>query len=109
MPDFGEMQPMLLQDEYELNFESDFEGGFGASPQSVVGLRVRIVGYASPRWGSAKSGAEADRLNFRLSTRRADTVRAALEKELRARLGKNIRIDYAVSELNPRDPEGIQI
>jgi hypothetical protein len=108
MPDFGETQPMLQQSEYDFNFESDYESGVGASPQSV-GLRVRIVGYATPRWGSAKSAAEADRLNFRLSSRRADTVRAELEKELRARLGRNIRIDYAVSELNPRDPEGIQI
>jgi hypothetical protein len=108
MPDFSETQPIPLQNYYEFNFETESESGFGASPQ-VTGLRVRIVGYASPRWGSAKSASEADRLNFRLSAKRAETVQGALEKELRARLGKNLRIDYAVSELNPSDPEGIQI
>ena len=107
MPDLGGMQSMLRQHEYELNFKSELEGEAGA-PQSV-GLRVRIVGYASPRWGSAKSATEADRLNFQLSSRRAQNVQTEVEKELRARLGNNIRIDYAVSELNARDPEGIQI
>ena len=107
MADFGAIQSMLRQHEYELNFESELEGETGA-PQSV-GLRVRIVGYASPRWGSAKSATEADRLNFQLSSRRAQNVQTEVEKELRARLGNNIRIDYAVSELNARDPEGIQI
>ena len=82
--------------------------GIGSSPQSFA-LRVRIVGYASPRWTSAKSAAAADRLNFDLSSKRAEAVRAAVEKELRAKLGNNIKIDYAVSQLDPHDPQGIEI
>jgi hypothetical protein len=67
------------------------------------------VGYASPRWRAAKSAAAADRLNFYLSSKRAQAVHAAVEKELRGILGNNIRIEYAVSQLEPRNPQGIEI
>ena len=82
--------------------------GFGNSPRSFA-LRVRIVGYASPRWRGAKNAAEADRLNFELSSNRAQTVHAAVEKELWAKLGDDIKIDYAVSQMEPRNPQGIEI
>jgi hypothetical protein len=84
------------------------EAGFGNTPRSFA-LRVSIIGYASPRWRGAKSTPEADRLNFALSSKRAQTVEAAVAKELRARLGANLKIDYAVSEMVPRDPQGIQL
>jgi len=86
----------------------DQEAGFGNTPRSF-GLRVTIIGYASPRWRGAKNATQADRLNFQLSTRRADSVRALVENELRARLGKNIKIEYAVSQMEPRNPQGIEI
>jgi len=84
------------------------KAGFGNTPKSF-GLRVRIIGYASPRWRGAKNATEADRLNFALSTKRANTVHALVEKELRAQLGNNIKIEYAVSEMEPRNPQGIEI
>jgi hypothetical protein len=87
--------------------ESGFPG-FGSSPRSVA-LRVRIVGYASPRWRGAKNASEADRLNFRLSSRRADAVQAIVERELRARLGPTMKIHYAVSQLHPKSPQDIEI
>lgn len=77
-------------------------------PQGV-GLRIRIIGYASPRWRGAKNATEADRLNFALSEKRADTVRALVEKELRARLGPSIKIQYAVSQMEPQNPEAIEL
>ena len=63
--------------------EMDGEAGFGNTPRSFA-LRVRIIGYASPRWRGAKSATEADRLNFKLSSKRAEAVRAIVEKELQA-------------------------
>jgi hypothetical protein len=84
------------------------EAGFGNAPQSFA-LRVRIIGYSSPRWRGAKNATEADRLNFKLSSKRAGSVQAFVEKELRARLGANIKIDYAVSQMEPRAPQGIEI
>jgi outer membrane protein OmpA-like peptidoglycan-associated protein len=106
----------------EADFESDFEAaghdlewetparspGFGNAPQSFA-LRIRIIGYASPRWRSAKSATEADQLNFKLSANRAESVRVLVEKELRAKLGKNIKIDYAVSQMEPGTPRGIEL
>jgi hypothetical protein len=72
------------------------------------GLRIRIVGYASPRWASSKSAEEADRRNFVLSTKRAETVHALMEKMLRNQLGDGIKIEYAVSHSEPRNPQGIE-
>jgi hypothetical protein len=86
----------------------DGEAEFGNTPRSFA-LRVRIIGYASPRWRGAKSATEADRLNFQLSSKRAEAVRAIVEKELRAKLGNNIKIDYAVSQMEPHSPQGIEI
>ena len=82
--------------------------GFGNTPQSFA-LRVSIIGYASPLWKGAKSTTQADMLNYELSSKRAATVRAAVEKELRANLGNNIRIEYAASQMEPRNPQGIEI
>jgi hypothetical protein len=81
---------------------------FGNAPRSFS-LRVRIVGYASPRWRGAKSATEADRLNFQLSSKRADLVHRLVDKELRAKLGPNIKIEYAVSQLDPKTPDSIEI
>lgn len=102
----------------ELRFEAEAEDlesgsrgskpGFGNTPRSFA-LRVRIVGYASPRWRGAKSATAADRLNFQLSSKRAAAVHALVEKELRARLGPNIKISYAVSQMEPKTPEGVEI
>jgi hypothetical protein len=55
-----------------------------------------------------KERAEADRLNFELSSKRAQTVHAAVEKELRAKLGVDIKIDYAVSQIEPRNPQFLE-
>ena len=82
--------------------------GFGKTPRSFA-LRVRIIGYASPRWKSAKDNAEADRLNYDLSSKRAQTVQWSVERELRARLGNNIKIEYAVSQEQPQDPKYIEV
>jgi hypothetical protein len=82
--------------------------GFGNTPRSFA-LRVRIVGYASPRWRSAKDPREADRLNYDLSKKRAQEVEGVVEIQLRAKLGKNIQIDYAVEEDNPQNPKFIEI
>jgi len=87
---------------------STARAGFGTAPQSYA-LRVRIVGYASPRWRGAKNATEADRLNFQLSSKRAAAVHAIVDKELRARLGPNVRIEYAVSQLEPKTPHDIEI
>jgi len=82
--------------------------GFRNAPRSFA-LRVRIAGYASPRWRGAKSATEADRLNFQLSAKRAELARALVERELRARLGANIKIEYAVSQMDAQSPQGIEI
>src|SRR5688572_1087375 len=94
--------------EAEFEWEAPPRAGFGNTPRSFA-LKVRIIGYASPRWRGAKTAAEADRLNFQLSSRRADAVHALVEKELRARLGNNIKIDYAVSQAEPTTPQGIEV
>jgi|GEM_PF-3809328 len=118
--------PYSSQGEFEESFENAFEleaegnggvslqpnlsgrAGFGNAPQSF-GLRVRIIGYATPLWKGARSAAEADRLNFELSAKRAQAVHAIVEKELRAKLGDHVKIDYAVSQLEPRSPQGVEI
>jgi hypothetical protein len=82
--------------------------GFGTAPRSFA-LKVRIIGYASPRWKGAKSAADADRLNFDLSKKRAQTVENFVEKELRARLGEDINIRYSTSQMEPRNAQGIEI
>lgn len=105
----------------ELRFEAEM-GEVASSPGSSTGsagpgtassqsyaLRVRIVGYASPRWRGAKNATEADRLNFQLSSKRAAAVHAIVERELRARLGPNVKIEYAVSQLEPRTPHDVEI
>jgi hypothetical protein len=55
------------------------------------------VGYASPRWAGAKSAEEADRLNFALSTRRAETVQEVMEKLLRKQLGDARNLPFQAS------------
>ena len=105
----GDLESLSGLLEYEApELELTGRPGFGNAPRSFA-LRVRIIGYASPRWRGAKSAAEADRLNFALSTKRAQTVQGIVEKELRAKLGPNVRIDYAVSEAEPRVPQDIEI
>src|ERR1044071_1298932 len=102
----------------ELRFAAEAEdlesGSSGSRPGSATtprsfARRVRIIGYASPRWRGAKSATEAGRLNFRLSANRAAAVQALVENELRARLGPSIKIHYAVSQLEPKTPEGVEI
>ena len=106
--------PFIFEPEvYEFEFDDESgqavgKAGFGNKPRSFA-LRVRIVGYASPRWRGAKSATEADRLNFALSSKRAQAVQTTVEKLLRDKLGANVKIDYAVSQMEPTNPPGIEI
>ena len=93
-----------------LNYNPQMGGsvGFGNSPKSSA-LRIIAVGHASARWRGAKYAQEADHRNYELSTKRANAVLDVAKAELRARLGANFPIEYAVSEIEPRSPSGILI
>jgi hypothetical protein len=67
--------------------------GFGNTAETRS-LKVEIVGHASPRWKGATSADEADRLNDDLSRRRSEVVSAALEKQIKAKMGDDVLIDY---------------
>jgi hypothetical protein len=51
-----------------------------------LAVRINVVGHASPRWKSAKSAAEADILNQRLSEARAKNALRAVESILKKEL-----------------------
>jgi hypothetical protein len=51
-----------------------------------LAIRISVVGRASPRWRTATSAAQADRLNQRLSELRAKNIYAAVEGILKREL-----------------------
>jgi hypothetical protein len=58
------------------------------------GLRVVIVGHASPRWKGAKRPQDADFKNRELSEKRMEEVRQIVDMRLQWLLGPNVPITY---------------
>ena len=71
-------------------------------------VRITIVGHASSRWRSAKNAAERSRLNEILSNKRADNIRAVVEKMLKSEI-PGITISAGRSLSPGRAPTGVQV
>src|SRR5262245_6212116 len=71
-------------------------------------VRVTIIGHASTRWRAAKNRKQADRLNQALSNRRAENVRAAVERILKREI-PNVEIMPGESLADGQRPTGINV
>jgi hypothetical protein len=78
-------------------------------PATLTGrfLRVRIIGYASARWRSARTAEQAAALNLELSRRRAEAVKEIVLRELSGRVP--VPIDVDVSILDADDGEAVTV
>jgi hypothetical protein len=78
-------------------------------PATLTGrfLRVRIIGYSSARWKSARTAEQAAALNLDLSQRRAEAVKEIVLRELSGKVP--IPIDVDVSILDADDGEAVTV
>jgi hypothetical protein len=88
MPGQVNIQPEPF--EFDMEFEKSRTQA-GHQPSDVMNfgnlaVRISIVGRASPRWRAAKSAAQAERLNQRLSELRAKNIYTAVQPILKREL-----------------------